>query len=156
MFAIIDVLNNNRILWGVTMLLLNMGSRYVVADLGKFHEAILSNEYFKKIIVFSMFFVATRDVLTAFLLSILYVLLIDGILHEKRKFCIVPSQFKAQGNGKSISDAQYSEAKKLISEYEAQKAVPQKESYQNVGSETEQAYMSYVNNLNILKSGNMI
>ena len=154
MFAILEFLNNNRILWGVTMLLLNMGSRYVAADLGKFHEAILSNEYFKKIILFSMFFVATRDIATAFLLSILYVLVVDGILHEKRKFCIVPSKYK-QPTTNTITNAQYAEAKNIIDQYQKQSQAqpsqaiqasqPNKESYQN-------AYMAYTNSLKILNT----
>ena len=72
------------------MLLLNIGSRYVVADLGKTHEKLLNNEIVKKIVVFCMFFIATRDVIVAFLLTLVYVVIIDGLLHEKRKFCIVP------------------------------------------------------------------
>jgi hypothetical protein len=120
MFEILTVLNNNKILWGVTMLLLNVGSRYVVADLGKFHESILSNEYVKKIILFSMFFVATRDILTAFILTILYLFIVDGLLHEKRKFCIVPNKYKNLNNINKVNESQYLEAKQKILIYEQQ------------------------------------
>jgi uncharacterized membrane protein (DUF485 family) len=88
------VLNNNKIMWGVTMLLLNLGGKYIVADLGKFQEKMLANEYFKKVILFSLFFVATRDILIAFLLTVLYTLIVNGILHEKQKFSIVPNKYK--------------------------------------------------------------
>lgn len=71
------------------MLLLNVGAKYVIADLGIIHERLLANEIAKKIIIFSMFFVATRDIITAFVLSVLYVLIIDGIFHESRNFSIV-------------------------------------------------------------------
>jgi hypothetical protein len=95
---LIAVANNNKIVWGLTMLLMNFGSRYIVGDLGKAHDAILSNQIVKKLIVFSLFFVATRDVLTAFLLTIVYIVVIDGILHEKSKFCIVPRKvIKTEG-----------------------------------------------------------
>lgn len=100
------------------MLLLNIGSRYVVADLGKFHETLLSNEYVKKIIIFSMFFVATRDVITAFLLTILYVIVIDGLFNEKRKFCILPQNLKSTDNQKSVSNNEYMHAKKIVNAYE--------------------------------------
>jgi hypothetical protein len=46
MYELIDFLNNNKIVWGVTMLLLNFGSRFIIADLGKFHESLLTNEFF--------------------------------------------------------------------------------------------------------------
>ena len=123
MYPIIEMLNGNKIIWGVTMLLLNVGSRYVIADLGKIHESVLSNEYFKKLIIFSMFFVATRDILTSFLLSILYVILIDGIFHEKRKFCIIPARYiRAESN---VSETQYLEAIKIIETYKKQASIPQ-------------------------------
>lgn len=83
------ILNNNKIVWGLTMLLLNVGAKYVMADLGKIHETLLANEIAKKIIVFSMFFVATRDIISAFVLTVLYVLIVDGIFHESRKYSIV-------------------------------------------------------------------
>ena len=151
MYPIIELLNNSKFIWGITMLLLNVGSRYVVADLGKFHEAVLSNEYFKKIIIFSMFFVATRDILTAFLLTVLYILLIDGIFNEKRKYCIVPTKYKTI----TVSEKQYLEAKRLVEKYESNALVPvgtvaqeqpiiRKEHYQD-------AYNIYQNNLKNIK-----
>lgn len=83
------LLNNNKILWGVSMIMLNMGSKYVLGDLGKVHDRIMQNEFFKKIVLLSMFFVATRDVITSFLLTVLYTILVDGIFHESRNFTIV-------------------------------------------------------------------
>jgi len=90
MLELLSIANNNRIIWGLTMLLMNLGARYISADLGKSHEKILKSQIVKKLIVFSLFFVATRDVLTAFLMAILYIVIVDGILHEDSKFCIVP------------------------------------------------------------------
>lgn len=92
MLEYIALANNNKLLWGLSMLLLNIGSRFVVADLGVAHEKILSSQIVKKIIVFSLFFVATRDVIISFVLTLIYIIIIDGILHERSKFCIVPEK----------------------------------------------------------------
>ena len=91
-FETIALANNNKLFWGLTMLLMNFGSRYIVGDLGKSHEKILTNHIVKKAIVFSLFFVATRDIIIAFILTIVYIIVIDGILHDKSKFCIVPKK----------------------------------------------------------------
>lgn len=82
----LSFLNNSKIMWGITMILLNMGSKYIMADLGKAHEEIMKRDYFKKIILFSMFFVATRDIITSFLLTVVYIIVVDGLLHEHRNF----------------------------------------------------------------------
>jgi hypothetical protein len=81
---------NNKLVWGLTMLMMNLGARYIAADMGASHEIILNNHIAKKLIVFSLFFVATRDIPISVLMTILYVIVIDGLLHDKSKYCIVP------------------------------------------------------------------
>lgn len=142
MYELIAFLNNNKIVWGLTMLLLNLGSRFIVADLGKFHESLLTNEFVKKIILFSMFFVATRDIITAFLLTILYMFVIDGLLHEKRKFCIVPNKYK--NINPVIDEKQYFDAKQKIIAYEQQ----QKKTNTNTLSSEYDKYVAKINILN--------
>lgn len=115
----VDYLNGNKFFWGVTMLLLNFGSRFVIGDLGKVHEQILANEFVKKIITFSLFFVATRDIVIAFVLTILYIVIIDGILHEKRRFCMIPQKYIKTHT--QISDEEYQRALSIIKEYEKSK-----------------------------------
>lgn len=107
----VSYLNGNKFFWGVTMLLLNFGSRYVIGDLGKIHEQFLANEIVKKIITFSLFFVATRDIIIAFVLTILYVLIVDGVLHEKRNFSLVRLK-------ENVDAEEYKKAKEVIRAYE--------------------------------------
>ena len=147
MFEYLDLLNNNRILWGVTMIMLNIGSRFVIADLGKFHESLLTNEYVKKLILFCMFFVATRDILVAFVLTILYIIVVDGMLHEKRKFCIIPKRYIDELTKKSaeqVNEHQYLEAKKVVMAYEL--ASRDEEA---VGGDTSN-YSKYITNVALL------
>lgn len=136
---ILPILNNNKIIWGVTMLLLNMGSKYVMADLGKIHEKVLTNEIAKKIIIFSMFFVATRDFLTAFILSVFYVLLIDGVFHENRNFSLITSKT----TDVLITEEQYKKAQETVSLYESQ----QKQTSVNTN-----LYESYLTNVYQLRN----
>lgn len=96
------VVNQSKVMWGVSMLLLNFGARYVISDLGKVHELVLSSEIMKKMVVLSMFFVATRDLLTSFLLTVAYVIIVDGMLHEKRKICILPNTFISRADADAV------------------------------------------------------
>jgi ABC-type multidrug transport system fused ATPase/permease subunit len=141
--------NNSKILAGISIVLMNIGSRYIISDLGIIHNKILSSEIFKKIIIFAMFFVATRDILIAFMLAISYVIIVDGILHEKRKFCIVPKKYIEQEQ-KNISEQEYLKAKNIIIKYDSQnkkekEIVNSEENYINT-------YDIYKNNLNILNT----
>lgn len=114
MEAILQYLNGNKFFWGVTMLLLNFGSKYIIGDLGKIHEQFLANEFVKKLITFSLFFVATRDIIIAFVLTILYVLIVDGVLHEKRNFSLV----RVTEPGNTVNTEEYKKAKEVIKAYE--------------------------------------
>lgn len=112
-------LNNSKIMWGITMILLNMGSRFIIADLGKAHEKLLQHEFFKKLILFSMFFVATRDVVTAFILTVVYIIIVDGIFHEKSTYAVV----KVDSPEAPVSPA----------------------------TKEQDAYQTYINNVNLLR-----
>lgn len=141
MYEYFELFNNSRIVWGITMVMLNIGSRYIIADLGKFHETLLMNEYVKKIILFCMFFVATRDFVVTFVLTIAYMLLVDGLLHEKRRFCILPKQYIEQITKTPINEGQYLEAKKIVLAYEKFKIDPES---------VKAPYQQYLNNIKLL------
>jgi hypothetical protein len=81
--------NNNKYLWGLSLLMLNIGSRHLLADVGEFVEHVLANTITKMIVLFSLFFVATRDVGASLLLTLITTILLYGLLHEKSKFSLV-------------------------------------------------------------------
>jgi hypothetical protein len=132
--------NTNKWLAGGAMLLVNLGGRYIHADLNKTHDLILSNEYFKKLIVFALFFMATRDVITAFILTLLYIFIVDGLLHGDRKYCIIPKKYINYKEQPKASD--YDKAKEIVSKYE---------NFQNMAiNENNSIYVKYLANLSIL------
>lgn len=121
------------------MLFLNAGSRYVIGDLGKVHEKILTNEITKKVILFSMFFVATRDIIISLVLCMLYVVLIDGIFHEKRRFAMIQP-----GTENPVTETDYQKARDTVIQYEKQKA------YEMNKDKNNDLYHTYLNNLSSL------
>lgn len=87
----LELLNNNKYLWGISLLFLNLGSRHIIGDLGKFHESILAHDLVKKFVLFSMFFVATRDIPVSILLTIAFSVIVHGLLNEKSRYSLVPN-----------------------------------------------------------------
>lgn len=129
-----EYLNNSKITAGIAMLMLNLGARYVQSDLSKAHDLVLSNEYVKKVVVFCLFFVATRDFKIAFVLTIFYIIVVDVILHDKRKFCLVPKKYIQN----KYTEADYTKAKDIIKDYE------------NIPIETNNLYSNYINKLSVI------
>lgn len=149
--------NTNLIFTGAAMLMLNLGAKHIHADLGKVHEQILSNEYVKKIIIFCMFFVATRNISAAFLLTIFYIIIIDGILHEKRRFCLIPKKYI---NNSTISYNDYKKAEDIIIQYNkdnsgsAVPAGPAGPAGPSLKSDNKDNYINYISNLDNLSKIN--
>lgn len=83
-------LNDNKILWGVSMLIVNLGSRYIIGDFGQVHDKIFGHPFFKPIIVFCICFMATRDVLLSSGLAMATQILFFGLLHEQSRYSLVP------------------------------------------------------------------
>ena len=85
-----------------------------------------------------MFFVATRDFLIAFILSVFYVLLIDGVFHENRNFSFI-KDFQPQ----QITQDEYKKAQDIIAAYEKQNT-PQ--------NQNNNLYDQYLNNIYNLRN----
>ena len=133
------------------MLLLQFGARYVLGDLGKAHEVLLSHNITKKLVVMAMFFVATRDIVVSFVLTIAYIVIIDGILHEDRQFSLVPSIIRqkiVKDIGSKIPQEDYNKAKDIVKLYEAQQSTEQDNYIQNTN---DTSYLNYVTNVTIAK-----
>lgn len=110
----------NKVFIGVAILIMNMGSRFVIMDIGKMHERLLSNEIFKKVVIFCMFFVATRDIMTSVILTFAFIVLLDGLLNEKSRFNLIPKSLAQEDKGPTME--QYQNALMVVQKFEKTKA----------------------------------
>lgn len=93
----IQAFNHSPYLSGVALIMLNMGSRFVIADLGEFQQQLLATDLMKRLILFCMFFVATRDVVPATVLTVVFSILIYGLFNEHSKYSLVPDMAVIKG-----------------------------------------------------------
>jgi hypothetical protein len=85
---------SEKIFTGLAMVIMNYGSRYVVSDITKYHEHVMQSIIAKKIILFCMCFVATREVMPSIILTFGITLIIDFLMNEKSRFSILPYSVK--------------------------------------------------------------
>jgi hypothetical protein len=90
---ILATASSNKILIGMSMLVMNLGARYLLTDLTKLHERILMSTTCKTIVLFSITFVATRDILTALILTSVFYVVVYGLLNENRKLNLWHSSY---------------------------------------------------------------
>ena len=71
---------------GAMMLLLNVGSRYIVHEFSDNDEEYSQNILLRRMTIFAVCFVGTRDLITSLLLTACFVVLASGFLRGKSIF----------------------------------------------------------------------
>lgn len=83
-------LSHSPLFNGSIMLLSNIGGKYLALDLPKNIDVLFENyAILRYIILFSVFFIATRDIKISVLLTLFYFIIIKFIINENSRFCIM-------------------------------------------------------------------
>ena len=78
-------LNENKYFIGFTMILLNIGARFIIDELDDDLRKIISGPYVRRFFIFCSFFMATKDIFTAVILTIIFVIIINEIIGKDEK-----------------------------------------------------------------------
>lgn len=81
----IDLLNNSKFFLGVMLLLLNLGSRYLVDEFSTNPEEYSRNLVLRRFAVFAVCFVGTRDLVTSLLLTAGFIIMAQGVSSKSRE-----------------------------------------------------------------------
>ena len=88
----IQSLNSNKFFAGIILILLNIGSKFITIKFSKSTEEYLKMSITKEIMVFAMSWMGTRDIITAFILTAVFIILSDYIFNEESSYCMVPEK----------------------------------------------------------------
>lgn len=98
--AVILGLNSNPYFIGLMMLLLNLGGRFIAMEVTKGQEQFFQNPWVRRLLIFTVLFVGTRNVMVAFWSTLVIILLIGYLFNENSSLCI----FNLGGAGSSCAD----------------------------------------------------
>lgn len=115
-FKTFDSLNQSKYFAGIMMLVLNLGSKYITLELSETQDELLKNKIIRRFLVFTVVFVATRDIYVSLILTGIFILLVSGLFNENSNFSIVTKPVIA-----SVSEEEYRQALKIIKSYEFHK-----------------------------------
>jgi hypothetical protein len=90
----INSINNSKLLTGIVMLLLNVGSKYIEMGFSKTQEEALRNGLGREILIFAIIFMGTRDIIISILMTAAFIILSDYLLNENSKLCVMPNRLK--------------------------------------------------------------
>ena len=79
----VGVLNTNTFFAGIMLLLLNVGSRFIVHEFSEDDKEYRQNILIRRICIFAVCFVGTKDVLTSLILTAGFIIIAGGLFRGK-------------------------------------------------------------------------
>ncbi len=113
-------LDNNKLFMGCTMKLMHVGGKYMHHDLPDSLDHLFQNAWLRRIVVFCVAFVATRDIKISLLVTLLYVLIFTILLNEKSSACILPKKYLDFNKDGIITKDELIKAKEILQKYHKQ------------------------------------
>ena len=91
----LDAINTNKFFIGVMMILLNIGSRHLVDEFSGSEEEYKRNILLRRIAIFAVCFIATRDIIHSTLLTAGYVIIASGVSRRSAEGMTNPEKVDA-------------------------------------------------------------
>ena len=81
----LEALNDNKFFLGIMMILLNIGSRYLVDEFSTDPKTYTQNLILRRLAVFAVCFVGTRDLVTSVVLTAGFIIIAQGVSSRSRE-----------------------------------------------------------------------
>jgi len=79
----LSCINENKYMIGITMIMLNIGARFIIDELDDDLRKMISNVFVRRVVIFCSFLMATKDLFTAVVLTIIFVILINEVFAKE-------------------------------------------------------------------------
>ena len=75
----LDSISKSPAMIGLAVLMINLGGRYLATDITQYDEKVLNNKIMKKLTIFSIAFLSTRDIKYSVIIVLLYSMLFNPL-----------------------------------------------------------------------------
>jgi hypothetical protein len=89
--SFLQIFNTNPYFIGMMMLILNLGGRFISLEVTKKQEQFLQHPWVRRILIFTVLFVATRNIWVAFWTTVTVVLFLGYLFNENSSLCVFGS-----------------------------------------------------------------
>ena len=91
---LINAFNNNKYVYGFLMILLNIGARYIEMDLVKSHKEFLSSKMLRRLLIFTVAFIGTRDLVASLIITATFIIFVLNLFNADSKYYVLPNSIK--------------------------------------------------------------
>lgn len=109
----------NKLIVGLVMIFMNIGSRYIELRLTNGQEMILKN-IAREVLIFTIAFINTKDLILSFIITGIFIILANFVFNEKSKYNILPNKYKKLASiidtnkDKIVSDEEINNAYEIL------------------------------------------
>ena len=83
---VIDKINTNKYFVGIMMIVLTIGGRFIIGELDiKTRDKVTNNEILRKFFIYCAFFMATRDIIAAIALTLVFSTIISSLINHNKE-----------------------------------------------------------------------
>tara|TARA_B100000963_G_scaffold352604_1_gene366047 strand:- start:1240 stop:1629 length:390 start_codon:yes stop_codon:yes gene_type:complete len=115
-FNFFNTLNQSKYFAGIMMIVLNLGSKYITMELSENQDELFKNKIIRRFLVFTVVFVATRDIFVSLIITGVFIILVSGLFNENSRFALVTKPVISR-----VTEEEYRQAKKIVRSFELQK-----------------------------------
>lgn len=115
----LENLSTSKLFIGLMMIFMNIGSRFIELELTKGQEMIFKN-IAREVLIFTIAFMGSRDLVIAFIITAVFIILSNFVFNENSKYCILPESYKklenvidTNGDGK-VSEEELNKAYEVL------------------------------------------
>jgi hypothetical protein len=143
----VSALNNSKLFAGLMIIILNISSKFVTIKLSKTMESYLKYTFSRDILIFAIAWMGTREIYVAFIITLLFIIVMDYILNEESEFCCLTEKFTSYHVSlleEKVTDEDIKKAKEVLERAEKQKeqnSTEQKPPHQMQQQPSYQSYM---------------
>lgn len=101
--SILQIFNTNPYFIGITMLLMNLGGRFLTLEVSKKQEQFLQHPWIRRTLIFIVIFMGTRSIWVAFWTTLVVILCMGYLFNENSSLCIFG---QGGANGSTCSSEQ--------------------------------------------------
>lgn len=125
--SFLDQINKSKLFAGLAMLMLNIGSKYIVIELSPNQETYFRNNIARQMLIFSIAWMGTKDILISLYITAAFTILTQFLLNENSYFCVLPKSLQKMNvaldtnNDGIISKKEIDDAIKILNKAKKQK-----------------------------------
>lgn len=125
--SFLDQINKSKLFAGIAMLMLNIGSKYIVIELSPNQESYFRNNIARQMLIFSIAWMGTKDILISLYITAAFTILTQFLLNENSYFCVLPKSLQKMNvaldtnNDGVISKKEIDDAIKILNKARNQK-----------------------------------